>query len=148
MTNILSIVNELRNLELSIIPSGGGKDGKHPLVKWKQYQDRLPTEEEYQAWFKQKIFLWGIVTGKISGVVIVDCDDEEAIAIMGDLLPHIRTPRGGAHYYFKHPGYHVKTQVGILPKVDIRADGGFANIVGKNPVTDGEYRIEVMPCRN
>lgn len=151
MTDLISIVQKLRASGLCVIPSGGGKDGKHPLVKWKQYQEHLPTEEEYQEWFKQGISLWGVVTGKISDVVVVDVDPGADPSIMGDLKPHVRTPRGGGHYYFKYPGHHVKTQVGILPKIDIRGDGGFANIIGTNPKAEkgkGEYRIERMPCQN
>lgn len=147
MTNILSIVNELRNLKLSVIPSGRGKEGKSPdLNSWKPYQTNLPTDAAHNHWCsKLKPSLWGIVTGEVSGVVVVDGDSAAAIRRMGDLKPHVRTPRGGGHYYFKYPGHYVKTVAGILPKIDIRADGGFANIIGANPVTGGEYHIETMP---
>ena len=147
MADLSSIVQKLRSLGLCVIPSGGGKEGKSPdLPSWKQYQEKLPSDTIYNSWlYSKKPVLWGIVTGKVSGVVVVDIDPGADLSIMGDLLPHVRTPRGGGHYYFKHPGHHVKTAVGILPKIDIRADGGFANVVGKNPVTGGEYHIEIMP---
>ncbi len=146
MADLSSIVRKLRASDLCGIPSGGGDDGKRPLVDWKKYQTRLPTDSEYNTWFyKLKPSLWGIVTGNISGVVVVDVDPGADLFIMGDLKRHVRTPRGGGHYYFRHPGHHVKTQVGILPGIDIRGDGGFANIVGTNPVLGGEYQIEVMP---
>ncbi len=146
MTDLFNVVLTLRDLGYSVVPS----KGKHPLVKWKQYQDRLPTEEEYQAWFKQKIFLWGIVTGKISGVVVVDVDSGADPSIMGKLFPHVRTPRDGGHYYFKHPGHRVTGTIGILSKIDIRGDGSFVNIVGtnskaKDTKNKGEYRIEIIP---
>lgn len=149
----LDTVLKLRDLGLCIIPSGGGNDGKHPRVsndltkdKWEVFQNKFPSEKLYEWWWETlKPVLWGVVTGEISDVVVVDCDSDEAVTIMGDLKPHVRTPRGGSHYYFKHPGHHVKTQVGILTKVDIRADGGFANIIGTNPALGGKYHIEIMP---
>ena len=144
MGNIFDTVKALRDLGYSVVPS----KGKHPSVKWKPYQDRLPTDAEHTAWrydLKPKPELYGIVTGALSKIVVVDCDSADAMSIMGELLPHVRTPRGGGHYYFEHPGHYVKTVAGLLPKLDIRADGGFVNAVGTNPQTDGEYQIEIIP---
>lgn len=148
MNSIFDIVQTLCNLGYSVIPSGRGKEGKSPdLNQWKKYQDKPPTEAIHNTWrYNLKPKLYGIVTGKVSGVIVVDCDSAEAVLVMGDLKPHVRTPRGGCHYYFGYPGHHVKTQAGILPKIDIRADGGFANVIGANPVTGGEYHIEIMPA--
>jgi len=147
MNSIFDIVQTLCNLGYSVIPSGRGKEGKSPdLNQWKKYQDKPPTEAIHNTWrHNLKPKLYGIVTGRVSGVIVVDCDSAEAVLVMGGLKPHVRTPRGGCHYYFGYPGHHVKTQVGILPKIDIRADGGFANVIGANPVTGGEYHIEIMP---
>ncbi len=140
MTDLFNVVQTLRDLGYSVVPS----KGKHPLVKWKHYQEKLPTQATYDSWrYHMKPKLYGIITGKLSGVVVVDCDSPEAMLVMGDLKPHVRTPRGGGHYYFKHPGHHVKTKAGLLPKLDIKGDGGFANTIGTTP--KGEYRIEIMP---
>ena len=48
-------------LGFSVIPL----DGKRPLIEWKIYQERQPTKEEVESWFKQEINGIGIVTGKI-----------------------------------------------------------------------------------
>ncbi len=40
-------------------------------------------------------------------------------------VPRVRTGRGGYHLFFKHPGGSVQTRAGVLPKTDIRADGGY-----------------------
>ena len=48
---------------------------KIPLISWKDYQSRLPTEVEVKKWFTN----WpdaniGIVTGVISNLVVFDLD--------------------------------------------------------------------------
>jgi len=51
---------------------------KEPLVKWEEYQFRLPTEEEVKKWFSDPNKNIAIVCGKVSGNVIVfDFDDKE-----------------------------------------------------------------------
>lgn len=72
------------------------KAEKKPLVSWKTYQQRLPTQEELFQWWKQ----WpnaqvGIVTGGISGVVIIDLDigyDKNFIQTLGLLRLPACTP--------------------------------------------------------
>lgn len=144
--NIFTIALKLHTLGFSVLPSGGGDSGKAPIVNWTEYQQRQPDDTELEAWQqKLKPNLWGIVTGAISGVVVVDADNAETRAAIeaNELKPHVITPRGGAHYYFKHPGHHVKTIAGLLPKIDVRGDGGFVNLVGRRP--DGEYKIVNLP---
>lgn len=146
MDNIRDLVLALRAEGYAMIPSGGGKAGKHPPIKWSPYQEELPTEAEINQWLNRWPDLWGMVTGKISGVVIVDSDTKD-LSLMGDLKPHILTSRG-AHFWVQHPGYFVKSGAGILPNIDIKADKGFANVVGKNHKTGKEYVIERMPTRD
>lgn len=52
--------------------------GKHPaLSSWKEFQNRRATEDEVRSWFTGHPELnVGIVTGKISGVVVLDVDGE------------------------------------------------------------------------
>jgi hypothetical protein len=146
-TNAFTVAWKLHSLGYSVIPSGGGETHKLPLVKWQQYQTRKSTEDELENW-QQELHpkLWGIVTGYISGLVVIDADTLEARSAFETELgqPHVITPRGGAHWYFQHPGHPVKTVVGILPSVDIRGDGGFVNTVGTRP--DGEYQILTLPA--
>ena len=37
----------------------------------------------------------------------------------------IGTWSGGLHLYYSHPGYEIKNKVGLMPGIDIRADGGY-----------------------
>jgi len=130
----------------SVLPSGGGETGKSPLVTWTKHQQVTPELEDVQRWEQElRPSLWGIVTGAVSCVVIVDIDKPELRTIFDDagLQPHIQTPRGGYHYWFRHPEHPVKTVAGILPGVDIRADGGFCNVLGRRK--DGEYKVLIPP---
>ncbi|ACX52015.1 Bifunctional DNA primase/polymerase [Ammonifex degensii KC4] len=121
-------------------PAGGcscGRDcdspGKHPrLASWKEFQERRPTEEELREWWGEK---WssanlGLVTGRVSGVVVVDLDGEDGVRAVrerGGLppTPVVRTGKGW-HYYFAYPEVVVPTRAGVLPGVDVRGDGGLA----------------------
>jgi len=137
---------KLQTLGYSVIPSGGGDKHKAPLVDWQEYQQRQATDSELETWQRElSPQLWGIVTGAISGIVVLDADTSDTRAALESELgpPHVVTPGGGGHWYFKHPGHHVKTVAGLLPGVDVRGDGGFVNIVGERP--DGKYQIVQLP---
>ncbi len=125
--NNQNLIAALRYYDLgfSVIPIRGA--GKTPLIKeWKPFQATRASKEQIEEWFKQfpKANI-GVITGAISGIVVVDIDTTESIS--RELPPTVvsRTGRGGSHYFYKHPGKEVKTRGGILPKVDIRADGGY-----------------------
>jgi len=109
--------------------------GKRPLLAWLEFQDRLATPEELDAWYAR----WpeanvGIVTGRISGLVVIDVDarhgGEESLARLeathGPLPETVEalTGGGGRHLYFAHPGGRVGNRVGLLPGIDLRGDGG------------------------
>ena len=65
-----------------------GKDVKIPQVEWKEYQDRRATEDEIKAWYEKfPDARLGIVTGKISNIMVVDADSEKAKAKIDELLP-------------------------------------------------------------
>jgi len=132
--DVFATALNLLTLGFSVIPSGGGNTGKAPLVTWTAFQKRRPTEDELRQWQRElQPKLWGIVTGEISGMCAGDADNDQAKKVFeaSDLYPHVGTPRGGGHYYFRYPGHHVKTIAGILPGIDIRGDGGFVNVVGR-----------------
>jgi hypothetical protein len=123
-----------------MLPSSGMQ--KKPCVGWKQFQDQLPAVEQLRAWAgKFKPVRWGVVTGALAGIVVVDFDGDEGRALMErwGLKPHVRTGSGGFHCYLHHPGWHVptlnaKSSKGSWPwpGLDIRGDGGFAILLGKN----------------
>ncbi len=128
-----------------MVPSRGAK--KAPCVSWKIYQSQLPTASQLKAWdddFRPE--RWGPITGELSGIIVIDFDGEEGSRWLEKwgLDPHIRTGSGGHHVYFFHPGWYVPTMnaksgknTWPFPGVDVRGDGGFAVLLGKN--SSGTY---------
>ena len=103
---------------------------KRPLISWKEYQTRLPTEVEICQWFEQNPDAnIGIVTGKFSNLVVFDLDSEDAVAYAefeGGFpdTPKVKTGKG-YHIYMRHPGFEIRNSVNKKLDIDIRADGGF-----------------------
>ncbi|MEZ6125767.1 MAG: bifunctional DNA primase/polymerase [Planctomycetaceae bacterium] len=78
--------------KFSIIPlapavNGDVKSGKKPTISWKVFQSRKPTQQEIDQWFLRSSHNVGIVTGHISGIAVVDCDDEQAFVGVRKTLP-------------------------------------------------------------
>ena len=114
--------------EFSVIPLRP-RDKKPLLASWAEYQRRRPTEEEVEQWWTQ----WpdaniGIVTGAVSGLVVVDVDGEEGLNWMRVNMPvtsvYVKTGKGW-HGYFRHPGGQIGNRARLAPEVDLRADGGY-----------------------
>ncbi|MCK9275034.1 MAG: bifunctional DNA primase/polymerase [Syntrophales bacterium] len=125
-------IQYLRN-GYSIIPVG---KNKKPLIAWKEFQDRLPTEDEIREWWNQypKAMI-GVVTGPISEICVVDIDRyaqdySEDIELEyfpeGIVTPTVQTPRGGTHLYFKYPeDLNLTINARALPGIDFRGRGGY-----------------------
>jgi len=110
--------------------------GKHPRGEWRKSQSARMTpaaiKRELTRNPKSNI---GVATGPISGVFVIDIDGEEGLESLRKAgcpleslppTPSVKTGGGGIHLYYAYPDAGVvKTQAGILPKVDIRAEGGF-----------------------
>jgi len=121
--------------------------GKTPLVPWLDYQKRLPTLDEFTAWTKKygetNI---GLTTGAFSGIVVLDCDDNEATQYAVNLHemppgPRVLTGKpGGTHFWMRHPGREVRNFVGKMPGVDFRGDGGYILVPTSKHVRGVNYR--------
>jgi hypothetical protein len=108
-------------------------DGKVPALRWRNYQERLPTEAELAEWFSYAPMNMGIVTGAISDVVVIDCDSPTAMAWAKRRLPYTpwqtRTIKG-YHLFYRHPGVRVmnRSRIGTHENrvaIDVRGDGGY-----------------------
>jgi replicative DNA helicase len=105
----------------SVIPVA---TNKRPLVEWVEFQKRLPTEEEVNAWWdKYPEANIGIITGKISNLVVVDVEAGGDVSWLPDTAI-VQTGGGGYHYYYKYDS-RVTNKTRIKELTDIRGEGGF-----------------------
>ena len=105
-------------------------DKSKACVKWEKYQSVHPSVEDVKEWFSKRFsneFI-AIITGKISGIIVVDCDSQEAYEKIQEFLPtNFITPiaktKRGYHIYFKYrPG--LVSRAKYMPDVDVRTDEG------------------------
>lgn len=138
---------------IPISPTGS----KVPLVKWEKYMRELPSEDQLREWFAEKDAWMGVVTGRISGICVIDIDTiagEEAIEhILPGVMstsPMVKTQSGGKHIYFAHPGVRdVRNRTRNLKGCDFRGDGGYVVL----PPSRGyewlqsleEYDLQILP---
>ena len=114
-------------LKWSVIPIRPAS--KLPRNSWKRYQDLRSTAEEHTNWARNypdgNI---GVVTGPVSGIFVVDIDDESQVP-KSFVLPQTATVMTGTgeHLYFRYPlGRTIPTATQVVPGLDIRGDGGYA----------------------
>lgn len=108
----------------SVIPIRPGS--KQPLVPWAEFQSRRATVAEVEGWFQR----WpdagvGIVTGKVSNLIVLDQDNPEALDGRECPLTPVAQTAQGYHWYFAHPGGVVRNFARRVPGLDLRADGGY-----------------------
>lgn len=102
---------------------------KRPAVKsWEKWQrERADAEGVARYWRQHPLANIGIVTGAVSGLVVLDVDgDAGRESLRGrhlPLTPVVETGRG-YHYYFTHPGGEVRT-CKPAPGLDLKAEGGY-----------------------
>lgn len=126
----------------SVIPLGAKKI---PAIKeWKQYQNTPATDEEIEQWWtKNPKANIGIVTGKISGITVVDIDVKGDEVVPLETFPEtftVKTPSGGYHLYYEYDK-SIKQTANTYPQfphVDIRNDGGY--VVGPGSM-GGKYEV-------
>ncbi len=120
----------------SVIPIAPTSKKPPKGFEWTTYQERLPTYQEVQAWWRR----WphygvGIITGKVSNLVVLDVDPRhggDANHIYKTFPTDIvaMTGSGGGHFYYEYPaGQEIRNTVGKTDGepngYDIRADGGY-----------------------
>jgi hypothetical protein len=130
------------------VPPGTPGDGKVPAMPWREYQTRRPTEAEIRAWFSRGPSNLAIITGAVSGVVVVDCDDDDALRWWTRHRPYtpwqVRTSRGW-HLYYGHPGVPIANRARLGTRegrllIDVRGDGGYVIGPGSIHASGAPYR--------
>jgi hypothetical protein len=132
---------------------------KRPLVAWECYQKEPASDAEIQSWWTE----WpdanlGVVTGMVSGLVVIDLDTVEAKNTLKELLPDFNissVPRSktgkGWQLFFKHPGVSIPNKAGVIPGLDVRADGGYVvappSIHPNGKQYNGKFRLTAT-CRS
>jgi len=132
------------NRNLSILPTG---KNKQPLVSWKIFQTTRSTKKDLDFWinFFPDMQL-GIVTGKISNLIVVDVDDPNMDLSWLPETAIIKTGSGGFHYYYQYVN-GFSNKVRIKEKIDIRSDAGFV-VAPPSFNEKGQYIIlKPMKCQ-
>lgn len=117
---------------LSVLAWGYADGQKKPRHPWKTMQDFAQSLDEVTAWWRaHPDDNVGIITGAVSNLVIVDCDDEAAIDWVMDNLPYtpwrVQTGRG-QQFGYRHPGVRVQNRAHIGGMaLDLRGDGGYVS---------------------
>ena len=156
MTTPFAVAHALWTRGLSVIPvppprpgapTGTPGDGKVPTIAWREFQDRLPTEQELGAWFGTEPTNLAIVTGAVSNVVVIDADSIEALQWATKHLPYTpwqtQTARG-FHLFYRHPGVEVRNRARIETRdgrvaIDVRGDGGYVIAPGSVHANGAPY---------
>ena len=122
--------------EFSVIRLGAAGAGKkRPSLKsWREFQTRKASISEIEGWWpKNSNSNIGIVTGQISGIIVLDIDTPNGLDfVKSQGIPDtaICETSRGKHIYFKHPGFRVKnknykSKDWDCPGCDLRGDGGY-----------------------
>ncbi len=127
--------------------------GKHPAIAH-GVKEASSDLDQIAQWFSvSKNLNVAISTGEESGLIVLDIDprhggDESTLALaakhgrLPDTL-EVLTGGGGRHLYFKFPaGADIRSRAGILPGVDIRANGGYVVCPPSRHISGGVYQWE------
>ncbi len=154
-TSMLNTIDalDLRRIGLSVIPVGGGRDGKAPLESWARWQDERPPESQIQLWAQRRPRAWAVIGGPVSNRCILDFDtagNGPELMVSWGLEPHVKTPRGGYHVHVSAPAHPVRSQAwtnGEGPTawgrrfsgLDVQSQGKYAVTLGRNH--HGRYEV-------
>jgi putative DNA primase/helicase len=122
---------------------------KHPLTLKGLHDASLDKQlitEWWQRWPGANV---GVVTGSLSGLVVLDVDGDTGAQSLWELegdegpLPQTlcaTTGGGGRHLLFRHPGIRVPNSSGKLaPGLDVRGDGGYIVAAPSRHISGGSY---------
>lgn len=98
--------------------------------KWGHFQIDYATKQDVSTWVKDEVEGIFLITGQLSGVVVIDIDEknQDKYPYLQDTSLRVKTPRsGGVHYYFKWSEklekFGPQVRIKDLP-MDYRGRGG------------------------
>jgi len=124
------------------------KTKNRPLIPWKEFQKRMPVEEEIRQWWTR----WpdanaAIVTGP--EIIVIDADRPEAIEWVESTLTRtpwrVDTRPGRRHYYYATGGETPLSSATLPGGIDIRGRGGYAVAPGSTHPDGYTYRCNILP---
>lgn len=119
------------------------------LDSWKEFSNRLPTKKEVSSWWTK--WPWaniGLVTGKLSGVSVVDVDPRHGGTT--DNLPYTvqsETGGGGSHHFYQYDS-SVHSQNGLKEGIDLKSDGGYVILPPSEHKSGNKYKWITPPFVN
>ena len=123
--NRFNLACRLVDQGFSVLPLSNSS--KRPVRKWKEFQTRLPQIDELSDWFLDHNFALGIITGALSDITIIDCDNAEAIEAahrLGLTSPLSQQTSRGVHYVFRHNHELNTVNIDAIKGLDRRGQGG------------------------
>lgn len=133
MTTLLGAALGYEKAGLSVIPLLPRE--KKPYFSWAEFQERRASPAEIVKWWETLPGAnIGIVTGSISGIVVIDVDNASKLSLLYPYMPNdkpynewipVVSTGKGMHLYFRYPLYPITNHAGIFPQIDIRATGGY-----------------------
>ncbi len=134
----LEFALKYRELGFSVIPVNS-KNKTGCAFPWKPFQTRLATCDEIKKWWDEyPNHGVAIITGEVSGIIVLDLDCREAFDGIVEAQERFGFPEAhghyiyaqtggnGRHYIFKHPGFGVRNHSGagaIAPGVEVKGSG-------------------------
>jgi len=127
--------------------------GKHPTTP-NGLKNATIRKDWIDAWWKK--WPWanvGIVTGHLSGIVVVDIDPRHGgndalddLFVKNGAFPdtvEVMTGGGGRHFYFKAPAHIVKNSAGLVGNgIDVRGENGYVLAPPSEHISGGRYEWE------
>jgi len=124
--------------------------GKHPRSR-RGFKDGTTDPARIRRWGDR----WsnsnvGVATGRASGLVVIDIDDERAFDLLtdkyGPLPDTVKQSTGrGRQLFFRYPdGAHIRNKAAVNDQsgIDVRGDGGYAIVPPSRHVTGKTYTWE------
>jgi hypothetical protein len=150
--SLLGVALAYREEGWCILPQLPG--AKKPKVRWKPFQEQLPTVKELEYWFAR----WpdaglALILGPISNLLVIDVDGPEAHAALLEHLgqePLAPKALSGSrkphryHLYFRHPD--LRTRAKKTPwhkKLEFRGKGGI--VIAPPSMHKSGHRYEWAP---
>ncbi len=134
---------EYQKKGMSVMPVQ--KNKKPYLKEWKSHQETIPTEDQVKSfWADHPEANIGIITGKISGITVIDLDSDNAYhefqeKYLSDSIetPIAKTPNG-YHFYFNYFKDAVSRR--FADDMDCKSDGGYIIAPPSSNGKGGKYK--------